>query len=298
VAKRNWSILVLLVWLVSAAGCAVLPEPVRTTSWLKRQGPLPAGLDGQVVQLDVALLERPLGDAFLNQELWQHTDEMIIDLDRKAAVEDNGFRVGQIVGMTPGKLQDLLKSERYCINPRRRFLPSGHNVRQYLGPISPRCEFVVQHGNRTLEVALDQARFCLDVTATLTGDGKTRLSFTPKVENGENTLPFQPDPDQQSWTLRVEKPCKTYKELGWEVVLAPGEYLVIGPILQKDKSLGFRAFVQEGGNPAQRLLVLRTSRSQNGGDTGEPTLEDIARSSRSPCLALQATMTAVRASGE
>ncbi len=133
---------------------------------------------------------------------------------------------------------------------------------------------------------------------TLTSDNKTRLSFVPKVENGEPTLPFHADPDKQSWTIRVEKPCQTYPELAWDVVLAPGEYLVIGGILDKENSLGHRSFVQEEGTMVQRLLVLRTSRSQNGGEPSEPTLEDLARSQHSPCLAAQASMTSIRASGE
>src|SRR5207247_4496708 len=99
------------------AGCDSLPESARTTAWLKRTPFASPAANSQVVQLDVAILERPLGDPFLDKELWQHTDEMIVDLDRKAAVEDNGYRVGQIIGMTPGKLQDLLKSPRSCINP-------------------------------------------------------------------------------------------------------------------------------------------------------------------------------------
>jgi hypothetical protein len=296
VAKLIRSSLVLLVGLASIAGCETLPTTGRSTSWVKRS--VAPGADSQVVQLDIALLERPLGDAFLNHELWQHTDELIVELDRKAAVEDNGLRVGQIVGMTPGKLHDLLKSERYCINPRRRLVPSGQSVLQILGPVLPRCEFMVQDGKKAQEVALDQARFCLDVKATLTGDGKTRLSFTPKVENGEIALPFQPDPEQSAWTLRVDKPCNVYKEAGWDVVVAPGEYLVVGAILEKSKSLGHRAFVQEDGAAVQRLLVLRTSRSRTGNDSGEPTLEDIARARPSPCLAVQATMSAVRANSE
>lgn len=298
VQRIQWVLLGSLLVSLSLAGCAVLPEPVKTTSWLKGKSPFPAPTDAQTVQLDVALLERPLGDSFLNKELWQHTDEMIVDLDRKAAVEDNGFRVGQIVGMTPGKLQDLLKSPRCCINPRRRLIPSGHAVTQYLGPIWPRAEFVVQRGQQIQEAGFDQARFCLEVKPSLTSDGKTKLHFFPKVENGQAALPFQPDPEQSTWTLRVERPSETYKDLGWEVVLSPGEYLVIGGILEKDKSLGHRSFIQEDGSPVQRLLVLRTSRSQNGGDTGEPTLEDMARAKNSPCLAAQATMNAVRASGE
>lgn len=290
--------LVLMLWLALLGGCAALPEPWQTTSWSKHPSSGSGSLDSQVVQLDVALLERPLGDPYLNKELWQYTDEMIIDMDHKAAVEDNGFRVGQIVGMTPAKLQELLKSERYCINPRRRLVPAGHSVSQYLGPVWPHCDYVVHQGKQSLETAVDQARFCLDVTPTLTSDGKTRLAFTPKVETGENALPFQPDPAQQSWTIRVEKPCRTYQDLGWEVVLAPGEYLVIGAMVQREKSLGQRSFVQEGSSPVQRLLVLRTSRAPHGDTTGEPTLEDIARSSRSPCLARQATMSAVRANAE
>lgn len=308
VTKRAWMLLLPLVGGLCATGCHGWPEAAPSTSWLKRNplGAAPAA--GKVVQLDVAILERPLGDPFLNKELWQHTDEMIVDLDRKAAVEDNGFRVGQIVGMTPTKLQELLTSPRYCINPRRRMVPNGQSVAQYLGPVWPRCEFEIQQGKQVLTEALDQARFCLDVKATLTDDGRSRLVFTPKVENGENALPFQPDPDKSVWTIRVDRPSKTYKDVSWEVVLAPGEYLVIGGILEKTKSLGRRSFVDDtdtpavgapaGGAPVQRLLVLRTARSTTGAETGEPTLEDMARSSPSPCLAVQASMNAVRANRE
>ena len=76
----------------------------------------------------MALLECPLGDPFINRELWKSTDEMMVDAERRIALEQNGLRVGQIVSMTPGALQDLLKSERACLNPRRRLLPAGQTV--------------------------------------------------------------------------------------------------------------------------------------------------------------------------
>ncbi len=131
VSKRVRSIWYLLLALLGSAGCASFSETVPSTSWLKRPR-LGRGLDERIVLLEVAILERPIGDPYINKELWQNTDEMIVDLDRKAAVEDNGFRVGQIVGMTPGKLQDLLKSKRYCGNPWRRLLPSGNTASLYL----------------------------------------------------------------------------------------------------------------------------------------------------------------------
>jgi len=298
VNKCKLFLLTLFVVLLCGTGCAVWPEPGPTTSWLKRPGFFPSPINNQTVQLDIAILERNLGDPFLNHELWQNTDEMIVDLDCKAAVENNGFRVGQIVGMTPGKLLDLLKSKRYCSNPRTRLLASGNTVPLYLSPVLPRSDFMVQLGKEPHEEALDQARFCLDVKATLTADNKTRLNFTPKVEHGEPMLPFHPDPAEQRWIMRVEKPCKTYAELAWDVVLAPGEFLIIGAILPKERTLGHRSFVQEDGQPVQRLLVLRTNRAPQGGDSSEPTLEDLARNHPSPCLAVQASMTQIRARGE
>ena len=296
VPARNWY-LVALPLLLSVWGCAVIPEPIQSGSLYRSMRAPAKGEDSQVVKLDVAVLERPVGDAFLNHELWQHTDEMIVSLDRKAAVEDNGYRVGQIVGMTPSKLQELLTSPRCCLNPRQRIFASGNSVNIYLSSLWPQTEFEIQSGKNLLPATFDQARFGLDVKATLTADGRTKLQFTPKVETGEVQLPFQPDPIQQTWTLKVERPSKSYKEAGWEVVLGPGEYLVVGPILEKPKSLGHRSLVVEEGASVQRLLVLRTSRT-TGADNGEPTLEDIARSGPSPCLAAQAGMTAIRASGE
>lgn len=297
----------LLPLLLLAGGCTsgpdlpafvhgLAPESVQSASWLKR-GPLPPGMAGQFVQLDVALIERPFGDPFLSTQLWQQTDEQVVALEKKSALQENGLRVGQIVGLTPAGLHQLLKSERSCLNPRRRLVLSGHTVTQMLGPITPRTEFKVVHGASDQGHAFDQARFCLDVTAVLAPEGRTRLLFTPKVENGAATLPFAPDPEQSTWTLRVERNSKVFKDLSWEVTLAPNEYLIIGPHTEHSDTLGHRAFVQQEAN-VQRLLVLRTSRSAGVQESDMPTLEDLARAQKSPCLAAQATMSAVRANGQ
>src|SRR5437867_1929159 len=107
--------------LVQLGGCALLePEPTApphtSTSF---------HLPKDYVQMDVALLERPIGDGYVNKDLWTHTDETIVGLDSKAMVDDNGFRVGRIVGLPPSGLQALLQSKRSCLNPRRWFLPTG-----------------------------------------------------------------------------------------------------------------------------------------------------------------------------
>ena len=114
---------VLLWWLLAvlAGGCAH-GLPARSTSWLDRLKSLPVPTGPDVIHIDVVLLERPIGDSYINQEVWMAADEQAIPLERKAVLEDNGFRIGQIGGATPAELQSLLTSERSCVNPRHLFL--------------------------------------------------------------------------------------------------------------------------------------------------------------------------------
>src|SRR2546422_2803409 len=102
-----------LLTVTALGGCAVF-ETGHSTSWLKRSRPAAAPLPPDIVQMDLPMIERPVGDRYLNQELWANTDEQIVGPEYKAAVDDNGFRVGQIIGIPPGRLQALLTSPRSC----------------------------------------------------------------------------------------------------------------------------------------------------------------------------------------
>ncbi len=288
--RCRWALVPLVVLL--PAGCALIgPEETAHTARLRPQ------LAADAVVIDFALLERSVGDPYLDRELWTHTDQIVVDLDKKALLDDNGFRVGQVIGMTPADLQELLKSDRCCLNPRRSFAHSGQTETFYLSTLPlAHCDYDLHLGGPTQEVSVDRARFCLDVTPTLTPDGKTRLRFLPKVETGEQVLPFQPAPEQAGWQFKIERPNKAYPALAWEVTLAPNEYLIVGARLDKPGTLGHRALVEEQGrHPVQRVLVIRTNRSKQA--TEEPTLEDTARASSSPPLAVQASLAgAIRAS--
>jgi len=252
-------------------------------------------LHPDAVVMDIAVIERPLGDPFLNQELWQRADQLVIDLERKPLLEANGLRVGQLIGLTPAELQHLLTSPRWCPQPYKRLLPSGQRHACCIEVLHPNCQYDVHLGRTTLDEQVDRAKFCFDVTPTHTADGRTKLLFTPKVETGEAVLPFQPSAHEGNWVYRVERPAKAYPELGFEVTLRPNEYLIIGPDITKINTIGHRAFVEdEGLEPIQRLLVIRTARSTHSAD--EPSLAELARSSASPPLALQATLGVIRAS--
>jgi hypothetical protein len=219
---------------------------------------VPQGPD--VVQLHVAIVERRLGDQFINQSLWPSTDEQAAGIERLALLENNGFRVGQVIGSLPGELQRMMENERYCANPKGFYLRAGSSTALALNKL-PSCAFQLKHDELEEEIREEQVKCELLVEPTLTPDGKTRLRFTPQVKYGEPTTTIEAAPDSSSWEIQVKEPSHRYPEVSWEVTLAPNEWLVIGTQMDQPQSLGYQSFVnQEGATPIQRLLVLRTNR--------------------------------------
>src|SRR5437879_3678835 len=104
------------------AGC-VNPQPERSSSWLNRIRPFQG--TPNVVTFDVALLELRPNDPVINGPLWTLADESAVDLEKKGVLEDNGFRIGQVGGLTPRGLAELLRSEQSCANPRRIQIKGG-----------------------------------------------------------------------------------------------------------------------------------------------------------------------------
>lgn len=290
---RRCGLALLPLLLMLGTGC-VLPERGERTSWLNRMG---SPDDGRCAVLEVALIERPAGDTYLNRGVWEHADELVLDLDRRATLDENGLRVGLLVGAPPEEFQELLLSKRSCSNPHALLIPPGRAVPIYLGGVREQTTFDLVQGPQRHAVALDQARYGLEVLPSA-AEGKTRLTFTPKVENGEPALPFVRTPGSEGWQLRIERPNKRYAELSWEVALGPGQYLIIGARADRPGTLGHRAlFPTEEGRPhVQRLLVLRGGRAPAAAASGGA---GSATYLTGPCppLAVRATMPVARGKG-
>jgi hypothetical protein len=281
---RPWATLGvgLVAWVL--VGC--VPSQVKTTCWFRGRQPFQSPATPNTVQMEVALLECPVGDPYINRDLWTLADEQIVTPEQKAALEDNGFRVAQVGGIVPAELQTLLTSERNNVNPRRRLVMVGHPAAFNLGSAVPTLHFTLVQEGQPVEVELEQAQCRLVVVPGLTPEGKAKLRFTPEVEYGELMRNIQPSPE--GFFLEVERPHKSYAALSWEVTLEANQYLVIGAHFEQRKSLGFASFVQtDESNPVQRLLVIRTNRLAPAGDSAEAAEED-ATASGAPPLALQA----------
>jgi hypothetical protein len=285
--RAGW---LLLAWLLAGCvgGCTG-PSHSQGPTWSEcvRAG---TPVDPNILILETALVERPLGDPYLSDELWRDTDELFVGLEQHEALKENGLRVAQLIGNPPVGFQALLLSPRCCANPERLYIPAGKTIAQYVGPVRPHCTFSVQLDTGKSELQADQARFGFDVRAILTSDGRTELAFTPKVETGENLLPFRASPESSVWEYRLERPSRTYPQLGWTATLAPGQFLVVGCRPEQQDSLGRTAFVQEDERSAvQRLLVIRTNRATS--TAGELGPDDLLRAGPAP-LALQAVLPA------
>jgi hypothetical protein len=278
-------------------GC-LTNKPEGSVSFLKHLQPMgPTGPD--VVHIEVALIERPVGDRYLNQDLWPLADEQIVGLEQKAVLEENGFRVGQVGGIPPPGLQALLTSATSCANPRLWQMHAGKSKTVMLGSARPLCRFRLQQEGEARSISLEQAQCTLLVVPTLAADGRVQLHFTPQVLHGETNLLPCPAPDNSGWVLQEQRPTELYADLGWEVVLAPNEYVVIGGRLDQPESLGYQCFIDaDAPRPVQRLLVMRTGGQAAAPPVDAPAAGVEASGSYGPSapLALQAGYMAVRGS--
>jgi hypothetical protein len=251
------------------AGCAVdhLPSGMALVSGFR--GPAVSSADA--VEMIVAVLERPRGDAYLDKEVWTFTDEQIVDLEHRALLEDNGFRVGQVVGMTPAGLQSLLTSERACTRGRCYFLGQGKSETLVLGDPVAHCHFEVVEHAEPAEQRLDDVRFALLVQPQLTGDGRIRLHFTPRAQFGDKKLrDFRVAADGSGLEIENKNPGKSFDTLSWDVTVPPNQYVLIGGRLDQPERIGHQCFIPAGGpKPVQRMLVIRTNRVPGIGGEGE-----------------------------
>jgi hypothetical protein len=274
----------------------------KDRSTARSSGPPMAGVVGEdVVYLDVAVIERNLGDAFLTHDLWSETDEEVVrvdgepavSLERKTALEKNGFRIGQIGGLLPSKLHDLLTSERSC-QTRRIELHADHETVLSCGPPWPQCHYRLIHDDRATAVEWDQARCELVVVPSLAGEGRVRLRFTPRIKHGEIKTAFVPIRDsdgQLRWDRHEDQTEEVYSWLGWTQTLVPNEYVVVGALLDNGDKLGEQFFLtREEDHPiVQRLLVLRATHVPT------PAHENLGRLAP---LALRASRITARGRGE
>jgi hypothetical protein len=294
---RHFPAVVVAVCLGLLAGCISSgPERAPVAAVASRPFAEPIGAD--VVCLDLAVVERPLADRLLDQEIWELADEQTMPLEQKVHLRENGFRVGWIGGQPPAALSVLLAPRNCPAGCRRVRTRSDTPVPVVLGSMCPRCSFRVIEGGEPRSLDLAEAECLLELRATPLPEGKVRIGFTPHVRHGKATLKpraIQEPSGSLRWNLEAEQPEEVFPDLAWESTLAAGEDLIVGTLLEQPDTLGYRCFVSDGpgsllarGNRRmQRLLIIRPGPMQGAND-GEESIN------RSPPLAARASWTSAR----
>jgi hypothetical protein len=280
-------------------GCAT-GEPAQRASWLERLYPFKGAAGADVVLMDFALIERPIGDPFINNELWLLVDEQAIPFERKAVLEENGFRVGQIGGTTPAGLQTLLTSEKTNGNGRRLFIHNGKPASLVLGPVRSNCSYRINQGSGPVQVSLDRAECTLSVLPDLSASGTIRLQFTPQINHGQTRFAPGIADDHSRFILKEQRPSETYHMLRFDMTLSRNQYILVGAYCDRDASLGYQCFVRnDEPAPVQRLLVIRACRAGDPPSvgSGDPK-DDTVASSRIQPLASRAAFSPVAANSE
>ncbi len=286
---RHYLAAALALTAASLTGCfTALPDRALTRYEAKLPFSSFAGED--VVQLDVYLVERPIGDVCINREVWELADEQTLQ-ERKQVLDDNGLRVCVLGDSPPDGLQTLLHSERSCANPRRLLFHAGQPTQIVLGPPTARLTVPLHQNGQTTLIDFDEAQCLLEATIRPAEDNKLVLNFSPQVRHGEQLATPRAVPlpsGELRWEPQVAQPTETYRGLSWELTVAANTFVAIGTRLDRPDTLGQRAFLNTEGLRIQRLLVLRVNRARAGDDPVDDAHE------KSAPLALQAGRTQSR----
>jgi hypothetical protein len=248
--------LVVLACAATAAGCLFRADRPTVPDIVRALAP-PLQPEGAIV--DSVLIEQPLGDAFLDRELWAGVLP-VGQPETRALFAENGLRAGVISGAGPQKFQALLESESDTVNPQRMtFQLRKEVVIPTAGPADPCRYFVLTDlAGQPRSVELKQARCGVLVRPQPVAEGRVRLWCEPQVQHGVRQEWFRPNEDGTRFTKGEEVPTEKYPVLGFEVLLEPDDYLLVGWSADEPQSLGEAAFAADaGGRPRQRVLVIR-----------------------------------------
>lgn len=251
--------------LLSLAGC-VLDRSAAERALAFKPSLCEAAAQGPLLQ--TVLLEVPVGEAFLQRELWQ-THPSAADGETRALLAENGLRACVVRGHLPDRLRDLLTSELHTVNPQvATFASRKREVLATNGPLtSVQFEAARRLGAPRTTYALQQASLGWEVTPEALEEGDTRLCCLPILQYGERQEWLRPSEDGTQFVLHGEPATLRFPDMTLRVVLGPKDYLLIGGDAEAVGTLGYSAFVlAAGGGVKQRVLVIRaTSPSRSPG---------------------------------
>jgi hypothetical protein len=232
------------------------------------------------IYLESVILERPLGDPFLDRDLWAEALPVGAQ-ETRALLSENGLRAGVLSGSLPQRFQTLLESETESLGGRGlTFAMRKDEVLPTSGP-NEVCEFglLADLAGKRAPVALKQARGGILVRPEPLS-GRVKVWCEPQIQHGEKRDLLRPSADGTGFVKFEEVPLARYPMLGFDAPLGRNEYLLIGWHANQPDTLGAALFaVEASGQPRQRVLVIRARQVNSGPAPDLPSLGPTRRPS-------------------
>jgi len=265
----------LALWFVPslvALGCSFAP-PHNGKSPLT---PFKPGLETSA--FEVIFVRHPYELAALNQELWETVDETSLATDVRQALAQNGFRAGVVTGALPASIDAAIsagepanksqEAESDCPSPvdkiaavplvRRRTLHAlaGQRAELLASGIYEQLPVLVRDGSETSGRIYVKAQCVLAVKATPLGDHRVRLSLVPEVQHGDPRREIHGD--DGVFRFDSSRPKVVFDKLAIDLVLSPGQTVILGTRTERPGSAGHYFFTEpHGGKLEQKLMLIR-----------------------------------------
>lgn len=238
------------------------------------------------VVFDVLIAHVPYNERDLVKNLWKDVDELEVDPTKRAALNEQGFRVGLLGASMPESLSRLLALKGRELRSSLIEDVDLSKVESALAPISYSKPVSLRAGTKSsivmrsdvipsapiLEKSPDgalQGKTYADVTPIFnvaieqSADGSVLFDLAPFLRYGASQTVTRYQHGQLVKTQ--EQPTKSFDNLRFSINLRPGQFLVIGASDTKTNALG-RYFFNEGGDDfEQTVLVLRLLVTQHDG---------------------------------
>jgi hypothetical protein len=248
------------------AGC--FNPPSGNGSWKDRLRSFGGPVGSDVVVFEVAVLEVPAGEKYINGEMWAAIDDQVLSAESRHKLEDQGFRVGKVNGRPPDKLLDILTSERHNRAARRVSKRSGSPYAILVGPQRETFRFEPGLDGKAESPTYEQAQCHIQATPVIGSDGKVQFQFAPQIQHADKKKTGQLMPTL-ALGLQGNHATETFSGLSWEMPLDVNEYIIVGARFDKPHTLGFGLMITtEGERATQRVLAIRRLGSAN--DIGGP----------------------------
>lgn len=280
-------------------GCAKLEPPTKKSSLTFPKGRL--ARDAVGLEVGVAQMDTNQSETF--ETFWNMLDQQEFPLELRKRLDQNGIRVAVMAIHPPSLLNQLVDPQpidpstlnefekqlhaKELLRPQPRMLKherisnrEGQSHEVVISDSQGEVSWVIKSGDERSAGFGRQVRGVMSVTTYPQGDGSVRLMVRPEIHHGDSRPRI--GVGQRSFLVESSQYVTPIDELKFEVILRPGESLVVAPT--KDiAELGEILFGNTQSNrdeaeskrplPTHRILMLRIVQTQMDDLFGKSNIE-------------------------